>query len=88
MKTEILEELVKGNWGSKLRRFVLSRVIRFITACLVLIFLFWLILLEDYTALFFLLGAISGFLIFVVLHSVENRFGKGHLKKGPEVNSG
>ncbi len=88
MKTEILEELVKGNWGSNLRRFVLSRVIKFITVCLMLIFLFWLVLLEDYTSLFFLLGAISGFLIFVVLHSVDNRFGQKYLKKGTEVNPG
>ena len=86
MKTEILEDLVKGNWGSNLRRFVLNRVIKFIIVCLMLVFLFWLVLLEDYTSLFFLLGAISGFLIFVVLHSVDNRFGKEHPKKEPEVN--
>lgn len=88
MKTEILNDLAKGSWGAKLRHLVFIRVIKFITVCLILNLLFLLVLLEDYTSLFFLLGAVSGFLIFMALHFLENRFGREHFKKEPEVNSG
>lgn len=82
MKTEILEELAKGRWGSKLSRLILIRVVKFITVCLILILLFWLILLEDYSSLFFFLGAISGFLIFMALRFLENRFEETQNKEG------
>lgn len=89
MKTETLEQLAKGNWGSGLRQLVLNRVIKFITVCLVMILVFWLILIEDYTTLFFLLGGVLGFSIFITLRFLENRFGKGRLKgdsdDSPEV---
>jgi hypothetical protein len=89
MKTETLEQLAKGNWGSKVRYLVLNRVIKFIAVCLVLILVFWLILVEDYTTLFFLLGGALGFSIFVTLRFLESRFGKGGLKEdygdSPEV---
>lgn len=89
MKTETLEQLAKGNWGSGLRHLVLNRVIKFITVCLVMILVFWLILVEDYTSLFFLLGGVFGFLIFVVRRFLENRFGKERFKEdsdnSPEV---
>lgn len=89
MKTETLEQLAKGNWGSGLRHLVLNRVIKFITVCLVLILIFWLILVEDYSTLFFLLGGALGFSIFVTLRFLDSRFGKGKLKEdsndSPEV---
>lgn len=89
MKTEILEELAKGNWSSKPRRLILNRVIKFVIVCLILTLLFWLVLLEDYSTLFFLLGGVSGFLIFMSLRFLENRFGKEKLKEdsddSPEV---
>jgi hypothetical protein len=88
MKTEILNDLAKGSWDAKLRHLVFIRVIKFITVCLILNLLFLLVLLEDYTSLFFLLGAVSGFLIFMALRFLENRFSREHFKKEPEVNSG
>jgi hypothetical protein len=81
MRTEILEELAQGNWGFKIRRLVFTRMAKFVTACLILTLLFWLVLLEDYTTLFFLLGAISGFLIFMVMRFLENHFGGGRNKE-------
>lgn len=84
MKIEILEDLAKGNWGFTPRSFILGRVIKFVTVCLIFTLLFWLILLEDYTTLFFLLGGISGFLIFIIQHFLENRFGKDKLRESPE----
>lgn len=83
MKPEILEELSKGNWGSGPRRLVLDRVVKFIAVCLILILLFWLILIEDYTSLFFLLGAMSGFLVFMISRFLQNNFGKERPKQGP-----
>ena len=76
MKTEILNDLSKGSWGAKLRHLVFIRVLKFIIVCLILNLLFLLVLLEDYTSLFFLIGAISGFLVFAAFHFLENRFGK------------
>ena len=87
MKTEILEYLAKGNWSSKLRHLVSMRIVKFIVVCLVLNLLFLLVLLEDYTSLFFLLGAISGFLIFISLRFLDNRFGKEKLKERSEISS-
>jgi hypothetical protein len=76
VKTEILKDLAKGNWSARLRHLISIRIVKFIIVCLVLNLLFLLVLLEDYTSLFFLLGAISGFLIFITLHFLDNRFGK------------
>ena len=84
MKTEILEDLAKGNWSSKLRHLISIRIVKFIIVCLILNLLFLLVLLEDYTSLFFLLGAISGFLIFITLRFLDNRFGKEKIKESSE----
>jgi len=83
MKADILEQLANGNWGSKARYLVLNRVIKFIAVCLILILLFWLVLVEDYTSLFFVLGAVSGFFVFLTSRFLQNNFGNERPKKGP-----
>ncbi len=83
MKADILEQLANGNWGSKARYLVLNRVIRFIAVCLILILLFWLVLIEDYTSLFFLLGAVSGFFVFLTSRFLQNNFANKRTKEGP-----
>ena len=84
MKTEILEDLAKGNWSARLRHLISIRIVKFIIVCLILNLLFLLVLLEDYTSLFFLLGAISGFLIFITLRFLDNRFRKEKPWEGSE----
>lgn len=89
MRAEILEDLAQGHLGSKLRRLIFIRVVKFIAVCLILILLFWLVLTEDYSSLFFLLGGLAGFLSFLALRFLENRFGKNQKKEdshsSPEV---
>jgi len=87
MKREILEDLATGHGGSKLRRLIFYRIIKFITVCVILILLFWLVLVEDYTSLFFLLGGISGFLVFWVSRLLQNNLRKEKLKESPEAKS-
>ena len=81
MKADILEQLANGNWGSKARYLVLNRVISFIAVCLILILLFWLVLIEDYTSLFFLLGAVSGFFVFLTSRFLQNNFANKKTKE-------
>ena len=87
MKREILEDLATGHGGSQLRRFIFYRVIKFITVCLILILLFWLVLTEDYTSLFFILGGISGFLVFLASRLLQNNSRKEKLTESSGAKS-
>jgi len=89
MRAEILEDMAEGHLSSKLRRLIFIRVVKFIVVCLILILLFWLILAEDYSSLFFLIGGVAGFLSFLALRFLENRFMKNQNKEdsqsSPEI---
>ncbi len=74
MKPKTLEELTQGRMGSKaVVHLVIARTAQIIAFCLALVLVSWLVLLENYTWLSLLIGAISGSIIYAALRFFGNR---------------
>jgi hypothetical protein len=58
-----------------------------VLSCYAFYLIYGLVLVEDYTSLFFLLGAISGFLVFLASRLRQSSFGKERLKESPGSKS-